>query len=136
MEFGGESISPRRILVVDDNVNAAETLALILRMMDHEVRVAYDGPTALKMARSCCPEVVLLDIGLPGMDGIEVGRRLRSEHSRDALLMLAALTGYGSEEDRRQCAENGFDVHLTKPIEPALLLEILAGVGHDCLAAR
>src|SRR5207302_9891884 len=129
MEFGSETIWPRRILVVDDNVNAAETLAIFLRMMAHEVHVAYDGPTALKMAQSCCPEVVLLDIGLPGMDGIEVGRRLRSEHSRDTLLLLVALTGYGSAEDRRQCAENGFDVHLTKPIEPALLLEVLAGVG-------
>ncbi len=117
---------PRRILVVDDNADAADSLALLLRLGGHDVRTAYDGPAALDVAGIFRPEVVLLDIGLPRMDGFEVARRLRAEHPDESML-LVALTGYGQEEDRRQACDAGFDHHFRKPLEidalKALLLD-------------
>jgi CheY-like chemotaxis protein len=86
-----------------------------LRALGHEVRSAHDGPSALEVSKSFTPDVVLLDIGLPRMDGYEVARRLRRISGRDNLV-LVAMTGYGQEEDRRQAYEAGFDLHLTKPI--------------------
>jgi PAS domain S-box-containing protein len=115
----------RRILVVDDNVDAAESLALVLRTGGHELRTAYDGPAALQTAETFRPEVVLLDIGLPRMDGYEVARRFRKQSETKAVL-LVALTGYGQDEDRRQAEEAGFDAHLTKPADPAILQKLLA----------
>jgi signal transduction histidine kinase len=104
-----------RILVVDDNVDGADSLAVLLRLSGHEVSLAHDGPAALDLARAFRPEIVLLDIGLPGMDGFEVARRLRgNEPTRDAILV--AVTGYGRDEDRAKSQEAGFDYHLVKPI--------------------
>jgi two-component system CheB/CheR fusion protein len=115
----------RRILVVDDNVDAAESLALFLGMNGHEVRTAFDGPAALELARTCRPEVVVLDIGMPGMDGYEVARRLRQEPGLGSVL-LVALTGYGQEQDRRRSREAAIDHHLVKPVDPQALRALLA----------
>ena len=94
---------PRGILVVDDDHDAADSLALLLTLLGHEVRTAYDGPAALRAAHGRLPRFVLLDIGLPGMDGYEVARRLREQPGRDAVRVIA-LTGYGREEDKRRRA--------------------------------
>ena len=116
---------PLRVLVVDDNADAAEMLALFLRSEGHEVRSAHDGPAALRTAESFRPEVVVLDIGLPRMDGYEVARRLR-ERAGPRTPLLVALTGYGQEEDRRRAREAGFDAHLVKPADPEELQRLLA----------
>jgi len=121
--------SPRRILVVDDNVDTAQSLALLLRLKGHRVEVAHDGPAALETARSFVPEVVLLDIGLPGIDGYEVARRLREE-VRLAHALVVALTGYGQEEDRRRARHAGFDHHFTKPVDPTVLFKLI-GAGRS-----
>ncbi len=124
----GRPVRPLQILVVDDNRDAAESLAVLLRMWEHEAKVALDGPTALEMLRRERPEVVLLDIGLPEMDGYEVARRVRaSKEGRDVLLL--AVTGYGQREDRRLSQEAGFDDHLVKPVEPTFLRHLLASYG-------
>ncbi|QEH34530.1 Aerobic respiration control sensor protein ArcB [Aquisphaera giovannonii] len=110
------SRAARRVLVVDDNEDMAEVLAGVLRLAGHEVRTALDGPGALEEARSFRADVVFLDIGLPGMSGYEVARRLRRDPaSGDALIV--ALTGGGLDEDKRQAKEAGIDLHLTKPVE-------------------
>jgi PAS domain S-box-containing protein len=115
----------RRVLVVDDNADAADTLAMVLGLRGYDVRVARDGPAALEAAREFLPQLVLLDIGLPGMDGYAVARALRSGPANGPL-RLVALTGYGREEDRRRSAEAGFDDHVVKPIAPDELLQLLA----------
>jgi PAS domain S-box-containing protein len=114
----------KRVLVVDDNRDTAESLALVLRLRGHEVWTAYDGPAALQQVCGCQPEAVLLDIGLPGLDGYQVARRLRGEMGCAALLV--AVTGYGQEDDRRRAYEAGFDHHLTKPIDLEELAALLA----------
>ncbi len=119
--------SGRRVLVVDDNVDAADSLAVLLRLQGHDVRVAHDGPTALQIVKVHRPELVFLDIGMPGMDGYEVARRLRQEPGLEKV-RLAALTGWGQQEDRRRTAEAGFDLHLVKPVEPMVLEELLAEI--------
>lgn len=120
---------PGRVLAVDDNVDGADSVALMLAMLGHEVRTANDGEAALALARQWRPDVVLLDIGLPGMSGYEVARRLRAEPST-AHVMLVAVTGWGSEDDQRKSAQAGFDHHLTKPVEVAALEAVLArGLG-------
>ncbi|HEX3125964.1 MAG TPA: CheR family methyltransferase [Thermoanaerobaculia bacterium] len=116
----------RRVLVVDDNVDTAESLAMLLRMKGHDVQVAYDGLAALRTARAFHPDAVLLDIGLPGLDGYQVAARLRRRR-RTAGSLLVALTGYGREEDRARAQEAGFDHHLTKPVDPQAIYEMLAG---------
>jgi signal transduction histidine kinase len=118
----------RRVLVVDDNADAACSLALLLRLSGHEVKVCHDGPAALEAAASYRPEVVLLDIGLPGMDGYAVARRLRALPGPGPAL-LAALTGYGQEDDIRRSREAGFDQHLVKPVDPELLTNLLAALA-------
>jgi two-component system CheB/CheR fusion protein len=115
----------RRVLVVDDNVDSAESLAMLLRLKGHEVQVAYDGPAALVTARTFHPEAVLLDIGLPGLDGYQVATRLRKQR-RTAGSLLVALTGYGQEEDQQRSLHAGFDHHLTKPVDPPVIYELLA----------
>jgi signal transduction histidine kinase/ActR/RegA family two-component response regulator len=122
----GTSKAPtRRILVVDDNRDSAETLALLLQFSGHDVRTAYDGPAALELAQAASPEVVLLDIGLPQMNGLEVARRMRQELGlKDTLLV--ALTGYGQDEDRRRSQEAGFDAHMVKPVDLDELHSLLA----------
>ncbi len=114
----------RRVLVVDDNVDSARGTALILSRNGHEVRVAYDGPSAVTAAQEQRPEFVLLDIGLPGMDGYEVARHLRQDENL-AGVKLVAVSGYGQESDRRRSQEAGFDQHLVKPVDPGILLELL-----------
>jgi PAS domain S-box-containing protein len=117
--------SPKRILVVDDNHDAAESQAALLQLAGHAVRTAFDGHAALAAAREFHPEVILLDIGLPGEDGYRIARRLRSDpSSTDA--WIVALTGFGSDEDVERSRAAGFDEHLTKPVEPQRLLRIIA----------
>jgi CheY-like chemotaxis protein len=115
-----------RVLVVDDNVDAADSLAMLVRLAGQEVRVAYDGPTALLIAEAFRPQVVFLDIGMPGMDGYAVARRLR-EDPELMPAVLVAMTGWGQEEDRRRSLQAGFDHHLVKPAEPAELEQMLHG---------
>ncbi len=118
----------RRILAVDDQADTVEMLASLLRLQGHEVRTAYDGPAGLAAAADFGPEVVLLDIGLPGLDGYEVARRLRQvPAARTALLV--AVTGYGREVDRAQARAAGFQHHLVKPLDLAALERLLAGLG-------
>jgi PAS domain S-box-containing protein len=114
----------RRILVVDDNVDAAESLAMLLRLEGQDVRVAHDGAAALKAVQAEVPELVFLDLGMPGMDGYEVARRLRQQPALQKIV-LVALTGWGQEEDRRRTKEAGFDQHLVKPVEPGQLHQLL-----------
>jgi PAS domain S-box-containing protein len=115
----------QRILIVDDNSDAAESLAMILTLIGHEVRTAYDGPSALDSARGFLPEIVLLDIGLPGLDGYEVARRLRHDILSGREVVIIALTGYGGEEDRGRSQAAGFDYHLVKPVMQDTLNELL-----------
>jgi signal transduction histidine kinase len=124
---------PRRVLVVEDNPDAARSLATLLRLEGHDVRLASDGPQALAAAAESRPDVVLCDLGLPGMDGYAVAAALRAGPAT-AGVRLVALTGYGQDADRRRSAAAGFDLHLTKPVDPAALHELLAGglsTGHD-----
>lgn len=113
-----------RILVVDDSVDSAETLGELLKIWGHDVRLAHDGPAAVAAARDYRPEVVLLDIGLPGMDGFAVAAQLRKEGIGGR--MLVALTGYGEKQDRDKAQQVGFDHHLVKPIDPDTLQRLLA----------
>jgi CheY-like chemotaxis protein len=110
--------------VVDDIIDTSESFAELLDLWGHQVRTAHSGPAALAMARIFCPEVVILDIGMPGMDGFEVARRLRREHQGRPMLVVA-LTGYGQESDRQQSQAAGFDHHLVKPVDLAALRELL-----------
>ncbi|HEV3261493.1 MAG TPA: response regulator [Gemmataceae bacterium] len=120
----GPAGRPTRVLIVDDNEDAANSLAMVLGLKGHEVFLAYDGPSGLEAARAHRPQAVVLDIALPGMDGHEVARRLRGlEETRDVLLV--AMTGYGQAEDQRRSREAGFDVHLTKPVDPSEVQEVL-----------
>jgi len=114
-----------RILVVDDHHDAGDSLATLLRLLGHQVRVAYDGMAGLEAARVFRPQVALLDIGMPGIDGIELAKRLRREPEFDDMLMIA-LTGYGRDEDRRRSSEAGFNAHLVKPVDIAALNGMIA----------
>jgi CheY-like chemotaxis protein len=113
-----------RVLAVDDNMDAASTLALLIQISGHDVRTAHDGPSALAAAQAYRPDVILLDIGLPGLDGYEVAQRLRAMPI-GADMVLVALTGYGQDEDRRRSIAAGFDHHLVKPASPQTLMKLL-----------
>ena len=115
---------PSQILVVDDSRDAADSLALLLSLEGHRVRVAHDGPRALEIVATERPEVMLFDIGLPGMDGYELCRRARKLGRADAFII--AMTGYGQERDRARSSEAGFDTHTVKPVLPADLITLLA----------
>jgi PAS domain S-box-containing protein len=117
--------APLRVLVVDDNVDAARSLTMLLQAYGHEVRATHSGAEAVRAAAEFFPRVVFLDIGLPGMDGHEVARHLRAQPGGDEVL-LVALTGYGQEEDRRRSREAGCDRHLVKPVDPEELEQLLA----------
>lgn len=119
------SARPRRVLVVDDSADNAESLSQVLRTMQHETEIAFDGPSAVAAAERFTPDVVLLDIGLPGFDGYEVARRIR-ELPRGREVRLIAITGWGQDGDERRAWAAGFDAHLTKPVDPAALLSIVA----------
>ncbi len=119
------SPAPCRVLVCDDNIDGAESLGLMLDLLGHEVRTVHDGDAALATVQAWRPDVVLLDIGLPGLSGYDVARRLRSDPALRGLL-LVAVTGWGTAGDQRRSAEAGFDQHLTKPVEAAALEAVLA----------
>jgi CheY-like chemotaxis protein len=122
------SIPPRRgrlhILTVEDDRITAENWAFLLRREGHEVNIALDGPTALCSAQVHQPDVVLLDIGLPGMNGYDVARHLYQQKGAKRPLLIA-VTGHGGEKDRQQSEEAGIDLHLVKPVDPAQLNEVL-----------
>jgi CheY-like chemotaxis protein/anti-sigma regulatory factor (Ser/Thr protein kinase) len=117
----------RDVLIVEDNHDAATTLAQLLELEGHRTRVAGDGATALALARVRRPDLVLCDIGLPGMDGYEIGRRLRADAAL-AGTRLVALSGYAQPEDRERSRAAGFDGHLAKPVDPQVVLAMLAGL--------
>ncbi len=118
----------RKVLIVDDNQDAARLLSLIVKMLGNEVRVAGNGEEALKVAAEFVPEVILMDIGMPRMNGYEAARRIRQEPWGRSM-MLVALTGWGQDEDKQKTREAGFDVHLVKPAEPAELQILLEKAG-------
>ena len=120
------------MLAVDDNVDAVQNLALLLKMSGHEVQLAYDGPSALEVALAMRPDVVLLDIGLPGLTGYEVAQWIRQQPAlKDTVLV--ALTGYGRATDRQLSREAGFDHHLVKPADFREVEQILATVAMRAL---
>jgi CheY-like chemotaxis protein len=112
------------VLVVEDNHDIARVMAALVKRCGHEPRVAHDGLEALELARRFHPHIALLDIGLPGMSGHDLARRLRDDEQFNGM-RLVALTGYGQEEDRRRSREAGFDEHLTKPVSLATLHDVL-----------
>ena len=128
---GEEKAAPARqqlrVLVVDDNQDAAEVLCMLLQTLDMEVKAAHSGPAALAVIPGFRPDAILMDIGMPGMDGHEVARRIRAQPGFDAIKLIA-LTGWGQEKDRMQSRESGFDHHLTKPVDFAVLKELLATI--------
>lgn len=116
----------RRLLIVDDNQDSARSLARLLQMNGNETHVAYDGLEAVDLARSCRPDVILLDIGLPNLNGYDACRRIRAE-AWGQRIMMVAFSGWGQEEDRRESKAAGFDAHLVKPVDYADLTALLAG---------
>ncbi|MEO8016648.1 MAG: response regulator [Pseudomonadota bacterium] len=114
----------RRVLVADDNCDAGETLAMLLRLDGHEVHVATNGIEAVEMFTKLRPEVAILDIGMPGMSGHEVAQHIRMLGGEPAV-MLIAVTGWGQKADKDRAAASGFDHHFTKPVEPTLLSKLL-----------
>jgi len=119
----------RRLLVVDDNVDAATSLAALLRMSGHSVSLAHDGNTALQLAQADPPDTIVLDLGLPGITGFDVARRLRAMPAL-AQTRLIAMTGYGRDDDKRATTEAGFDQHLVKPVS---LEDLLDAIGSEFL---
>jgi PAS domain S-box-containing protein len=124
--------SPLRVLVVDDNRDAAESLGMLLELENCDVSVAFDGSQALAVLDSFNPDIALLDIGMPGMDGYELARRIRAT-PRGRKLVLVALTGWGQADDKKRAADAGFDEHLTKPVDPDMLAQLIA-FGHSAAA--
>src|SRR5262249_34739123 len=120
--------TPRRILIVEDNADGREMLRAALEIAGHQVFVAEDGPRGVDKASTVRPDVVLLDLGLPGLDGYEVARRLRHAPGGQDMLIVA-LSGYGRQEDKARSRESGFDFHLVKPVDPSAVERILAGDG-------
>ncbi len=130
---GGDSTEPaarRRVLVADDNVDSAESLAMMLELMGNEVRTTHDGVEAVETAEEFRPSVIVLDIGMPRMNGYDACRRIR-EQPWGREVIIVALTGWGQAEDKRRSKEAGFDRHLVKPIEPAALGELLATLERE-----
>jgi len=119
---------PIRILIVDDDEDHLSTLARLLRLDGHRVECASTAPSALAIADGFYPELVLLDIGMPGIDGYETCRRIRREHGHD--VAIVALTGWGQERDKQASAQAGFDLHLAKPADPRVLEQILIEPPH------
>jgi len=123
-EVAANADPKQRVLVVDDLKDAADSLAVLLRVLGHEVHVAYDGEQGVAAARSLKPQVVFLDLGMPKLNGYEACRIIRSEFGNE--MFLVALTGWGQDDDRRRSAAAGFDRHLVKPVEPAAVSDMLA----------
>jgi signal transduction histidine kinase len=124
----------RRVMVVEDNLDSAEAMMLMLRAMGHQVTLANDGREALDMARREVPDVILLDIGLPGLDGYQLARRLRGMPETRAARLIA-VSGYGQDSDRERSAAAGFDLHLVKPVDPAALADAIDADARDAAAA-
>jgi CheY-like chemotaxis protein len=118
---------PLRILVIDDDPDSADTLSLLLSLDGHEVRCSYAGAPALQIAQSCCPEVIFSDLSMPGIDGLEVARRIRSDRATCATCLIA-LTGNGQVDDRRHSLAAGFDHHLTKPADFDAIRQLLGSL--------
>jgi CheY-like chemotaxis protein len=116
----------QRILVVDDNIDSAESLSVLLRLQGHEVQTAFNGERAVELALEFQPRCILLDIGLPNLNGYDAARAIRAQNG--PAMTLVAMTGWGRAEDRRRSQEAGFDHHLVKPVDTALLQSILAGL--------
>ena len=123
-------IAPRRILVVDDNRDGAESLARVLELSGQHTRVAADGLSALREAEAFRPDVVLLDIGLPKLNGFEVARRIRQQPWGQSVILIA-VTGWGQEEHRRESSDAGFDAHLVKPVDPIKLVHLLTSLTRN-----
>jgi two-component system CheB/CheR fusion protein len=117
-----------RVLVVDDNTDVAETIVLLLSHWGHDVKTAADGPSAVETAAAQHPDVVLLDIGLPGMSGYEVAEQMRAIPALSGTV-LVAMTGYGQAEDKARSRQAGIALHLVKPVEPPLLQKLLSTLG-------
>jgi CheY-like chemotaxis protein len=117
----------RRVLIIDDNVDAADTLADLVATAGGQARTAYDAETGLRAARDFQPDAILLDIGMPGTDGYETCRRLRAEHGGQRLFIVA-VTGWGQEHDKSRALSAGFDAHVTKPADPRVLANLLAEI--------
>jgi CheY-like chemotaxis protein len=126
-DSAGARLPPRRILVVDDNRDAAESLGMVLQFLGADVRIARDGSEALQAYEAYEPSVIFLDIGMPGMDGYEVARRIRQRNG--ARPAIVALSGWGQEQDRRRAREAGFDHHLVKPAELGALQALFASLS-------
>jgi two-component system CheB/CheR fusion protein len=128
MELNKSAPEPRlRVLVVEDNDDVARSLVMLLELWGHDAKIADRAEAALEAVQTHRPAVVLMDIGLPGMDGYEVAKMLRRQEGCDTP-MLVAMTGYGQDEDRRRAREAGFDLHLVKPVDPDVLQELLASL--------
>ena len=112
------------ILVVDDNEDAADSLADVLRLAGHQVNVAYNGMCALARMRACHPDIILCDLGLPELSGYDFARAVRREHA--SVVRLVAISGYSQPEDVRRCLEAGFDAHLAKPAQPEEIARLLS----------
>ena len=122
----------RRVLLIEDNVDITDFIRMQLEIWGHEVSVAHDGPSGLEAALRLRPEIALLDVGLPGMDGYELAQRIRRDPAGTEI-RLVAMTGFGRPEDRAHALAAGFDAHLVKPVEPRHLQELLAS---DTIARR
>jgi len=122
------SLPRRRILVVDDSRDSAESMALLLELEGHETFTAHDGPEAVARAAELAPDILLLDIGLPGLSGYEVCRQVRAQ-PRGAAMVIVALSGWGQAADKQKALNAGFDDHLTKPVEHEALTRTLAVIN-------
>src|SRR5262249_51194258 len=119
-----ESSLARRILIVDDYPLVAESLMRVLALAGHQVRIAYDASAALEVISAFEPEIIVLDIGLPGMNGYDLAKHIREQKASNFVTLIAA-TGYGQNEDRHKALEAGFDHHMTKPVDCAALLQLI-----------
>jgi signal transduction histidine kinase/CheY-like chemotaxis protein len=130
------SVPPRRVLIIEDNEDAREMLRTALTLAGHEVHDAADGRAGIEAARTVVPDVALIDVGLPGLNGYDVARRIRADACGQSMVLIA-ITGYGQDEDRRRALDAGFDAHLTKPVLPERLTELIAaGPGADARSSR
>jgi CheY-like chemotaxis protein len=119
-----------RILIVDDNKDAAVSMGMLLRILGHDIRIAGDGVEAVRLAGEFRPAVVLLDIGLPRLNGYEAAEQIRDQPWGERMVLIAT-TGWGQEEARRRSKEAGFDHHLVKPVDPEAVIQVLASLGQD-----
>jgi CheY-like chemotaxis protein len=129
MGYGHRVFAPLKVLVVDDNPDVVDTLKMLLELNGNTAHAAYDGLEAVEVAEAIRPDVILLDIGLPKIDGYETCRRIR-ERDWGSRVMVYALTGLGQEDDLDRSRKTGFDMHLTKPVAPEVLLTVLAAAPH------